>query len=386
MSREGTVSEERVLVVAPRGRDKILLGAALEKAKLDVAALGGVEDLPRELERGAGALLLEEEAFDVGADQLIESLKAQPAWSNVPVIVLTAQSRLESQTQHMVRALGQDLNVVLLERPIRTLTLLQTVRSALASRKRQYEVRDFQKTLERRVVERTRHLKAALEEMDAFTYTIAHDLRAPLRALHRFGEILESDYGTARALEKEGIEYVRQIRAGATRMDSLIQDLLHYSRMARTDVTLSTVVFEPLIASILRGMEPEIRERKAQVTVEASGSAALADPMLLSQALTNLISNAIKFVPRGRNPVVRIRAEAGAEWTRIWVEDNGIGIDPRHQGKIFKVFERLGGSDFPGTGIGLAIVRRVVERQGGRSGVASEKGRGSRFWIDLRNP
>ena len=385
MTLEAPTFEDRILVVAPRGRDKTLLGSALERAKFEAALLPGMEDLSGELARGAGVLLLEEEALDRGASRGLESLKSQPPWSSLPIIILTSQNRLEKETQHLMHTLGPDLNVVLLERPIRTLTLLQTVRSALRARRRQYEVRDFQDNLANRVAERTRLLEEALDEMNAFSYSIAHDLRAPLRAIHRFGEILESDYGTGRALDEGGLGYVHEILAGATRMDALIQNLLRYSRLSRAEVKLTAIELGTFMPSVLREMEPEILERKARITVEVPSGAVLADRVLLAQALTNLISNAIKFVPPGREPVIRVRAEDRGMRTRIWVEDNGIGIDPRYHARIFKVFERLD-SSFPGTGIGLAIVRRVVDRQGGSSGVESELGGGSRFWIELRRP
>jgi signal transduction histidine kinase len=131
--------------------------------------------------------------------------------------------------------------------------------------------------------------------------------------------------------------------------------------------------------------EPIIRSAGATVEVEGPLPDVLAHPPTLTQAAINLLSNAIKFVPQGRAPRIRIWAEAGDGRVRLWVEDNGIGIEPAHQERVFQPFQRLHGVEsYPGTGIGLAIVRRSIERMGGRSGVVSGPGEGSRFWIELR--
>lgn len=383
MIRRSRQLEERILIVAPRGRDSSLLADALRKAQGVPEVLDSVRDLGAELDRGAGGLVIEEEAINPETSpELVRVLERQPSWSDVPVIVLTTPSRLERQTRAMVESLGRSANVVLLERPIRILTLLQTVESALRARRRQYEVRDFQETLERRVAERTAQLETSLREMDTFSYTIAHDLRAPLRHLSRFAEAL--DLECRDALSADGAEYLRSIRSGAAWMDALVQDILRYSRLTRVEVSIGPIDLGAVVSQVLAGMESELRDRKATVSTDLPPGPVLADPVLLRQALTNLVSNAVKFVSPGVAPAVRIRKEQRGPRVRIWVEDNGIGIAARHQGRVFEIFERLYPSDqYPGTGIGLAIVRRVVERQGGQVGVESEENRGSRFWIEL---
>jgi signal transduction histidine kinase len=377
---------DRILLVAPRGRDRLLLADALHKAGRRPQILGSLDDLLAEAGRGAGVLLLEEEAIDARtAPALLATLAKQPPWSDLPVVLLTTPSRIARQTRRLVESLGRSANVVLLERPIRILTLVQTVESALRARRRQYEVRDLQGTLETRVAERTAQLEATLKEMDTFSYTIAHDLRAPLRHLYRFSEALDLECGAS--LTPDCADYLRHIRSGAERMDALVQDILRYSRLTRTELSVRPVDLQSLVAGVLKEMAPELRDRNARVQVGRLTDLVLADPLLLSQALTNLVSNAVKFVAPGTAPAVRIRTERRGAWTRIWVEDNGIGIAARHHGRVFEIFERLHGSEaYGGTGIGLAIVRRVVERQGGRVGLESEEGRGSRFWIDLPSP
>jgi PAS domain S-box-containing protein len=237
--------------------------------------------------------------------------------------------------------------------------------------------------LEDRVRERTRSLQESVQELDSFAYTVAHDLRAPLRAVHSFGEILLEECAP-KLTETERKYLVEMVRAGA-RMDTLISDLLAYSRISRQDIPLSTVDLGSLIDGILVDLAGELTDRKAQIQVDRPLPRVTGHALMLGQALLNLIANAVKFVLPGTTPRVRIRAEREPGGRiRIWVEDNGIGIAADHQTRLFRVFERLHGrEEYPGTGIGLAIVRRALERMRGSSGVVSAPGEGSRFWIEL---
>ena len=219
-------------------------------------------------------------------------------------------------------------------------------------------------------------------ELEAFSYTIAHDLRAPLRAIHRFSDVLLEDY-TPR-LDEQGREYLRRMAEGAARMDRLIEDLLAYSRISRADIQHVAVDVGPLLSEILSDLRREFGERRVDLTVEGVLPPVLGDRVLLKQALSNLMSNAVKFVVPGAAPVVRVDAAALGGVVRITVRDNGIGIDPKYHDRIFRIFERLsGGEDYPGTGVGLAIVKKAVARMNGRVGLDSEPGKGSSFWIEL---
>ncbi|HYF00451.1 MAG TPA: histidine kinase dimerization/phospho-acceptor domain-containing protein, partial [Planctomycetota bacterium] len=321
-------ASERVLILAPRGRDAALLADALRKAQREPQVLGGMADLRGQLDHGACALILEEEAINPGtAAELLGTLSHQPPWSDLPVILLSSPVRVERQTRALVRNLGRSANVVLLERPIRILTLLQAVESASRARRRQYEVRDFQTTLEESVRERTASLEATLKEMDAFSYTIAHDLRAPLRHLSRFSEALDLECGAALTSDCGG--YLREIRAVASRMDTLVQDILRYSRLTRAEITLRPLEPAEVVQRVLSDMADELRGSQARIATEIGPGPVSADPFMLSQALTNLVSNAVKFVPPGALPSVLIRREDRGDAVRIWVEDNGIGIAER---------------------------------------------------------
>jgi len=201
--------------------------------------------------------------------------------------------------------------------------------------------------------------------------------------MHGYADALMEDYG--QLLPEEGHRFADRIISAARRMEDLIKDILSYSRLAREEVSVRPVSLESIMDRVITDAEPLIRETRAVVTVERPLPDVMAHPPTLTQAATNLLSNAIKFVPADLAPRVNIRAEERGGQVRLWVEDNGIGIDPAHQGRVFQPFQRLHGVEsYPGTGIGLAIVRRSVERMGGHSGVISRPGEGSRFWIELR--
>lgn len=236
--------------------------------------------------------------------------------------------------------------------------------------------------LEQRVADRTVALQEANTELQAFTYSVSHDLRAPLRAMQGFAQALLEDY--ADKLDSFAQDYARRIVAAASRMDTLINDLLAYSRLSRAEIRLQPVSLAVVVAEALAQLEAELQERQAQVTVEESLPEVVAHRTTLIQVVTNLLANAVKFVAPTVKPQVRVWAEEREGWVRLWLQDNGIGIAPEHQQRIFRVFERLHGIEtYPGTGIGLAIVRKGVERMGGRVGVKSQVGQGSRFWIEL---
>lgn len=259
-------------------------------------------------------------------------------------------------------------------------------RREIARRKEiEEELRRFSSGLEARVLERTVELQATVRELDAFAYTVAHDLRAPLRGMTGFGELLLQDY--APSLDSTAQDYTRRVVCSAKRMDQLIRDLLAYNSLSRDEVHLRSVNLADAVHGVMEEMSEEMRAREADVVVDVSSGRLLADGGLLSLVFRNLLSNALKFTATGVRPRVQVRSEDREDVVRVWVEDNGIGIAPAFHERIFRVFERLNPADTDaGGGIGLASVRRAMERMGGASGVESEEGQGSRFWIEVRKP
>jgi len=236
--------------------------------------------------------------------------------------------------------------------------------------------------LENQVTERTSALRETIGELEAFSYSISHDMRAPLRAMQSFALILAEDY--ALHLDANGKEYIRRITTAAERMDRLIQDVLTYSRIARTDLPLVPIDVEKLIKDILISY-PAFQAPAAEIQVEGEFPRVLGLEAVLTQCISNLLGNAVKFVPPGGPPRVRVWAETmpNGATVRILFKDNGVGIEKDAHERIFVMFQRLSKS-YEGTGIGLAIVKKGAERVSGTVGLESEPGRGSTFWLELK--
>ncbi|HTA31269.1 MAG TPA: PAS domain S-box protein, partial [Candidatus Cybelea sp.] len=234
--------------------------------------------------------------------------------------------------------------------------------------------------LERLVEERTRKLQEMVDELQHVSYAITHDMRAPLRAMSAFAGLVAEKI-TARE-DKETHEYCRRIQLGASRLDRLIQDALQYTKAALREMPPESVDLSKLVPDIIETY-PDLQQDKADIRIEGPLPVVLGNDALLTQCFSNLLGNAVKFVAPGTRPLVRVHAEINGAITRIWVQDNGIGIPHYAHERLFKMFQRLT-AEHEGTGIGLAIVRKFVERMGGKVGVESEPGQGSRFWIELR--
>jgi signal transduction histidine kinase len=244
------------------------------------------------------------------------------------------------------------------------------------------ELQSQKAELEKRVAERTRELSEVNEELEGYVHSVSHDLRAPLRAVRGFGSLLEEEVGEQ--LRPTEREYLQRMISASGRMDSLLRDLLAYSRLQREEVRVRPLDTRLVVQEAQDLLQVELDERGAILEIEEPLLPVIGHHSTLVQAISNLISNAAKFVERGVPPRVRIRSESRGHVARLWVEDNGIGIASEEQEKVFRVFERLNNASlYPGTGIGLAIVRRALERMGGGSGVESAPGQGSRVWIDL---
>ena len=309
-----------------------------------------------------------------------------------------------------------------------TASIAQHVAISLDRSKRETELREAQEQLsrhadelERQVADRTVALEETIKELESFTYSVAHDLRAPIRSFQGYTQMLLEDH--ASHLPQDAVVLVERIQRSAQRMDTLTKDLLRYSRVSRETVKLAPTSVEDLLHESLIGLRAHFGTDC--ITIQSPLHAVMAEPVLLQQCLANLVENAAKFVQPGRPPRVQVRTEliencspqahsqpvpytlhaafhpvhsypsapepqnprsskAPSACVRIWVEDKGIGIAPEYQKKIFGLFERVGDvSTYQGTGIGLAIVAKATQRMGGSCGVESTPGEGSRFWIEL---
>jgi signal transduction histidine kinase/Skp family chaperone for outer membrane proteins len=234
--------------------------------------------------------------------------------------------------------------------------------------------------LDATVAQRTAELRELVQDLEHFSYTITHDLRAPLRAMHGFAAMLAQECGEQ--ISSEGRDYLRRIGVAAARMDRLITDALSYSGTVRQELPLEPVDVGALLRGIIESY-PNLQAPLASVTLAGEFPRVLGNEAALTQCCANLLGNAVKFIEPGRTPHVRVSAERRGDWVRLWFEDDGIGIPEGMLTRVFGMFQRLS-KNYEGTGIGLALVKKVVERLGGSVGVESELGRGSRFWLELK--
>jgi PAS domain S-box-containing protein len=225
-------------------------------------------------------------------------------------------------------------------------------------------------------------LQQARDEMESLVSSVSHELRAPLRAMEGFGQALLEDYGPS--LGPSALEFTRRIVDAAHHMDEVIRDLVDYSRLSRMRPATGPVDLSVVLRDSLAQLQGEIARRGAVVKVSRLLPAICCNHETLVQIVTQLISNGIKFVKKDATPYVTVSCERQGEAVRLFVSDNGIGIAPEHQDRIFRMFERLyPQEEYPGTGIGLSIVKTGVERLGGSVGVESRPGEGAVFWVDL---
>ena len=236
--------------------------------------------------------------------------------------------------------------------------------------------------LEQRVTERTEALSLANQELEAFSYTVSHDLKAPLRGIDGYSQLLVEEYGDR--LDEEGRQFVQRIRQGVEQMGALISDLLEYSRMERRDMAAEPVAMLPLVQQILAGYEGDVLRQGAQVRLDMAPFTLPLDREGMSVVLRNLIGNALKFSRDRHPPVVEIGARSEGRRRVLWVRDNGTGFDQKYHDRMFKIFQRLHRSEeFPGTGVGLALVAKAVQRMGGRVWAESTLGEGATFFLEF---
>lgn len=253
--------------------------------------------------------------------------------------------------------------------------------------------------LEQLVAKRTRKLSETVSELEAFSYSVAHDMRSPLRGMQGFARILLEEHSDR--LDPQARDYLQHIASSASRMDRLIQEVLNYTWVLRGEAALTPVDLDRLVRDII-AVDPAWQPPKTDIQIKGKLPRVIGHEGFLTQCFSNLLSNAVKFVAPGVTPCVRIWSaeppapsaevkQRGSDdpsnqpMVRLWIGNNGIGIDEKDRPRVFRMFDRINpANQFEGTGIGLTIVRKAVERMGGRIDFESEEGKGSQFWIELK--
>ncbi len=306
------------------------------------------------------------------ADRYVRRQRGEKLPSRYPIEVIRADGEL----RHF------EMSIAVVKNPAGIPRSLGQLVDITERKRAEDEIRRLNSELERRVVERTAELENALKELEAFSYSVSHDLRAPLRTMSGFSHILLTEF--ASHLPPEATRRLSTINESSIQMGRLVDGLLDFSRLSRQPLKMQSIVMEELAADALRSLGTETEGRNIQIVMGAL-PVCQGDPILLRQVWVNLISNAVKFT-RGRPEArIEIGCRDGSDGKHVYfIKDNGVGFDDRYADRLFGVFQRLHRIDeFEGTGIGLAIVQRIVQRHGGRVWAESTAGQGASFSFTL---
>lgn len=335
-------------------------------------ATNGSEALDLIGTHNADLVLLDVNLPDVNGIEVCRLVKAMPAGASVIVLQISASA---ISAPHAAAALDSGADAYLTE-PVDPEVLIATVRALLRLRKAERELSAANDRLKLLNKELTR----SNEDLQQFAFAASHDLQEPLRTVTSFVTLLERNAGPRLSGDEQ--DYLRFIAEGSRRMRALIDDLLRYSQVGQKPAHIEAVNLNALLATVLEDLREGIVESGAEVRYSALPEVS-GDEAQLGQVFQNLVGNAIKYARPGVKPIIEVRAEnAGEEWV-IRVSDNGIGIENDYLQSIFAPFKRLHGREISGTGIGLAICRRVIEAHGGRIWVESVAGQGSDFCFSL---
>ena len=379
------IDSEAVLILAPFGRDASLIRSELESAGFCAEACTSVERLCDLIREGAGAALVADEALPPDAVELLGGqLRNQPAWSSLPLIVMTsggATTNFSRYRLHLLEPLG---SITLLERPLRAETLVSAVRTALRARRHQYQLRGLLTEVAARNLELThtnQDLSRANRELEEFAYVSSHDLQEPLRMVNIYTElILKATDG------KEGklVQYREYVRQGVDRMEALIHDLLIFSRTIQQDEQAPAGLSS--LSEALGDAKLALRERIAETHAVIAADMlppVRAEVAQMSHVFQNLLSNSMKYRHPDRDVAIQISTEERQGFWVVAVRDNGIGFEQEYAQRIFGLFKRLYKDEYPGTGLGLAICQRIIERLGGRIWAVGRPNEGATFYFSL---
>jgi signal transduction histidine kinase len=368
-----------ILVVDDEIQSRRLLEALLRpEGYLTQSAASGEEALTLIAQRAPDLILLDIMMPGMDGYEVASILKANPATSNIPIIMLTALTD-RSACLAGLKAGAEEF----LTKPVDRAELWLRVRNLL----RLKEFGDFLQNhaciLEERVQQRTAQLQAANQELEAFSYSVSHDLRTPLNTINGFSNLLGKEIGADSASERSK-HYLARIRAGAVQMGELIDALLSLAQVSRTSLHWDRVDLSALAQTVLNGYREREPGRVVQFDIQPE-LVVEGDPRLLRDVLENLLGNAWKFSAKQARSEITFGHEKGsADETVYFVRDNGAGFDMAYSEKLFGAFQRLHtAAEFDGTGIGLATVHRIVMRHGGKVWAESAPGRGATFYFTL---
>ncbi len=377
-------TDERVLVLAPRGRNAELIAGVLSRAGLSPVVCADTQDLCRRMVEPTGAMIVCEEALNrEGLECVVSTLGQQAPWSEIPLLVLTSGGKTTRGSFHIAKVLGPRGNVTLMERPVRILTMITAIRAALRARRRQYEVRDL---LSREQAARTQ-AEAANRAKDHFLATLSHELRTPLNPVLMTVTAMTHDS----TLPQGVLEDVDLIKRNIELESKLIDDLLDLTRISRGKLELQqeSVDMHALIHhAVSTCCESDIRRKRLRFVsdLRAQEHFVWGDSARLSQVFWNLVKNAVKFTPEG-GTITLTSVNSGDGSIVLSVSDTGIGIEAGAIGRIFDAFEQESRGitrRYGGLGLGLAICKALVERHGGAISVHSAgKDKGSTFTVRL---
>jgi two-component system, sensor histidine kinase and response regulator len=331
-----------------------------------VVAQRGQEALQRADYVQPDLILLDVMMPDLNGFEICRRLKAQPSTHDIPVIFMTSLVSVEDKVAGFASGA-----VDYVTKPLHVEEVRSRVNTHLS-------LRAMQKELEKKNAQ----LRQVNEELEAFSYSVSHDLRAPLRAINGFTRLIAD--GESANLTSRGLEYLNKVLFASQRMDTLIRELLNYARIGQGAVCAVPVPLAPLVQQLECTFSRQIAALGARFEVAQPLATPLGDALLIQQILTNLVDNALKYRCREGVPEVKLSATSSEEHVLLRVADNGIGIAPEYRERIFQMFQRLHGEhEYPGTGIGLAIVAKAVRAMGGEMSVESSPEGGSTFQVRL---
>lgn len=378
-----------ILLVDDKHANIMALHQLLKKPERHfIECSSGSEALKVALGQPIDLVILDVQMPDMDGFEVAQILKSNKRTKDIPVIFVSAarkehNSIMKGFEEGAVDYLLKPLDPEMTRAKVSVLLKLQTQQKELMKKNESLEKADLQiRQLNSELEKKMQQLENTNRELEAFSYSISHDLRAPLRAIGGYSHILEEELQNTQAGNEENTRLIGNIKQNVNRMNTLIDDLLEFSRMGKKPVTKSLIDMKKQVEQVLQEIDQNT-QHKATIQVHELLSAQ-ADHALMVQVWTNLLANAIKYSGKKENPHIEVSSTDNNDEIVYMVKDNGAGFDMHHANRLFGVFQRLHTeSDFPGTGIGLAIIQRIVVRHGGRVWAEGKINEGACFYFSL---